>query len=116
MDHRELKQIKARRGFVESPTGGFVRDLKWMAPRLAHMARMRQELSTRLAGLDQQLGIDAQQWAEEPGQHQKPPDAQPEPSTPTKLSWRERIRLAAVISWRLMYYGTLESVRDLTHG
>lgn len=108
MDHQELCKIKARRGFVESPSGGFVRSVEWHDEHKARLRQIQQELATRLANIAENL--DEVPW--EPA-YSRPPGG---PRPPVILSWAERIRLAVIITWRLITIGTRDSIQDLFHG
>lgn len=105
MDHRELCKIKARRGFVESPSGGFVRSTEWHEGHKAKLRQIQQELTTRLENIAETLDEGPRE-----------PDRPGGPKAPVILSWAERIRLAVIIAWRLATIGTRDSIQDLLHG
>lgn len=104
MDHKDLVAIKLRRGFVESPTGGFVRSTNWQAVRLARMARTHQELTGRVEKLAAELGLAAKSV---------PPPPSPLPEI---LSWPQRLILLVRISWCLLRQGSKSAIRDILDG
>jgi len=102
MTHQTLKRIKLARGFVESPTGGFVRSPLWHGERQTHLRRLRDEYSQRLDDIKIQLGESAP-TTNVPYSYKMP----------VVLSWPRRLGLWLRVALCLVRYGTIESVQEL---